>query len=281
MRKITPTIFGVDIQSHMVKGKAYVPRPNTTLNERFNISVPTPTLGLYPRLKYVCLGRGGHANVSGADGFPMTHLHQHEPVNAAAFIPMPWVLRLQTNDLPPERQVNYALRRAEVHGTQNYWAYYAKRYDFESPAVNLNRIITVGGVEQPVPYVPNSSNLNPVPPAIPADSSIPALPTGDAIDISSVTTIRMTQTDLNELLEVARIVHNDERYAVISEVLLCTGIDVPTTVPTAGGVPMNFTEAAYTQVFQFITQHELVEAGDEFKDINVDIGASESLLTTA
>lgn len=281
MRKVTPTLWGLQLQVHKLASKPFTPTANTTLNEKFQISVPAPAAGTYPKLGYLCIGKGAHANSAGADGFPLTYVHQHEPTDAAAYDPVPFVLRLQTNDLPAELRPNYALRRAEVHGGQNYFAYYAKRVNFAASSVDLNRITVIAGVESKVPYVPNSDNLNPTPPNIPADSSIPALPTGDSVEVSSVTVVRLTEFDVAELIEVARIKHNDERYAVISEILLCTGTDVVTTVPGPGGSPMSFTEAAFVQVAQFVTTHEPIEDADDFLELNVDIGSNEGLMTLA
>ena len=280
MRKVTPTIYSIYLLAHMLTGKKYVPQINTTLNEKLKISVPPPPAEVYPTLKYVVRGMGGHANASGPDGFPIPHIHSHEGVNSGLFYIAPWVARELTNDLPPEKRELYALRTVEVIEGRNIACYYARRQDFQSAPVEMNRITTVNGTDIPVPFVPDSTHLNPVPPTIPPAGSVPALSSGDTIEVSSVTPIVLTPFDIAELVEVARVFHNDERYAVLSEMALCSGIDVMTTVPGAGNAPMSFREAAYVQVMQHITQQQVISASDDSYQLNVDIGNGESLTTS-
>jgi hypothetical protein len=280
MRKVTPTIYSVYLLTHMLKGKRYTPQLSTTLNEKLNISVPTPPETAYPTLKYTVLGKGGHANSTGTDGFAIPHIHSHEPTTASLFYLMPWVARELTNDLPPEKRERYALRKVEIKDGRNYAMYYARRDDYETTPVDMNRITTVNGSDVSVPFVPDSANLNPTPPVIPPAGSIPALSSGDVVEVSSITPIVLTPFDIAELVNVARVLHNDERYAVISEIGICTGIDVMTTVPGAGNAPMSFKEAAYVQIMQHITQHQVISPSDDNYQLNVDIGNGEALTTS-
>ena len=83
-RYSTPTAWSLLIQQTGLTGKAYSPLENTTLNERFTITVPTPQAGTRPKLGYVALGKGGHMNGATSDGMPIPIVLKHEPTDAAA-----------------------------------------------------------------------------------------------------------------------------------------------------------------------------------------------------
>ena len=79
MQIITRTIHGGAIQTCAIQGIPYVALPNTTLNEKFNVS-PNVTLGTheYPKMQYWTIGAGGIELVAGVEnkGVPTIGLYR-------------------------------------------------------------------------------------------------------------------------------------------------------------------------------------------------------------
>src|SRR5690606_15519488 len=133
------------------------------------------------------------------------------------------ILRELDNDLSVTEREKYALRRMETHNGRNYWAYYLKRLNLNGVSQQLQHTTVQDGVATTVPYIPTSANLNPT---APANYSPDVVSTeGNFLSTSAIITINFTEGDIAELVEVARIMYDNEYMAVISEIGLCSGVD--------------------------------------------------------
>lgn len=280
MQIITRTIYGGAIQTCMFQGIPYSPLANTTLNERLTIQ-PNVKLSTneYPRMRYWAIGAGGMEITAGADSRPKITPLDFKPNWSAPFLPRPFVLRREDNDLTAERRVNYGLRRAEEHNGVRYFAYYLKRIDQSTTVANMMRNIIRNGVSTVVPLVPTNEDMNPTPTYINPAEAVPTLADGDELSVSSITEIPFTEWDVAEFVNAVTIIDGDEEQAVISEICLVAAVDRAISAPAAGGATFTFNEACVATVVQHISTYENFAFTNNETTFVIDAGVSESLLT--
>lgn len=279
MEQMTRTVYSAALQTALYMNLPVPIKPNSTLNERFSVQQgQLPTIDNPPRARYYSLGIGGHTFTVGADMIPKPEPIQHRATDAAAFKPLPFVLRLPTNDLSPTDRAKYALRRAEVWQGQTYFAYYLKRIDFTGVTVDMQyKTVDSQGNVTTTEFVPDSSNLNPTPPTL--SSTGVNLTTGDYVSADARIDLSLSAEDCQELLNVATIIYGDPRYAIVSEVLLCSGVDQAVQASTGvGNGTFSFMEAIASQVMTFVSSFIPVSFMNNGADINLDVGATEPLL---
>ena len=118
------TLYNVDLHLSMLLGRDYMTKPNTTLNEKFDVlaDVNVPE-GMYPKLQYYCIGIGGDQLSESVSGFPVS---EHSPMDAALFEQIPFVIRPIQQDLTPTERANYRFRVIETIKNETYVCYYLK-----------------------------------------------------------------------------------------------------------------------------------------------------------
>lgn len=279
MRKITRTVYGAALQTAINYDRPYTIVENSTLNQKFEIHAnQLPTESDHLATGYYCIGNGGHRAVTGADGITSIRHHQHQPTDAACFRHLPFVLRQVDNDLTIEQRANYALRRIETHNGQQYVAYYAKRLALDNMTVGMWRTSVSGGVENTIPFVPTASNLSPQPAQLLGDDESSVLTaSGDYVSGSGVVTINFTEQDAAELREVARVLYGDERYAVISELAVVSGIDRTLTGPGPGNSNVSYNEAIAAQITTHIAVYYQMDVSNDGFTYVADVGITEPL----
>jgi hypothetical protein len=276
MENITRTIYGSYLQTCMLLGLPFSMMESSTLNEKFGIqSGVAPTAGQYPKLKYYCIGNGGHELSIGAGGRTKTDPVQHKARDAALFSHLPFVLRELTDDLGPSQRAKYALRRVETHGGKQYAAYYARRIDYTGVNAEMQVVSVDAGVTTVTPFVATTSDLNPTPPDLSPEGV--NLLTGEYTAASAVNTLPFDADDMIELLNVATVLYDDEGYAIISEVGLVSGEDKMVTSPAAGSGTINFNEAICAQVNSHINVLFAAPYNGNGIEIKLDVGATEPL----
>lgn len=271
----TRTVYSADLQTNLLLELPHVIVPFTTLNERFDIQAGIPpTLGDYPHMGYMAIGNGGHRMVVGAGGLSKPEPIQHEATDAAPYSPIPFVLRLPAEDLTSAERINYALRKEVTFQGLTYIAYYLRRIDLSGVSTQMEYRTVQDGQTVVTPFVPNNSNLNPTPPDI-TNSGV-NVTTGDYVTASAKVTISLTAWEATELLNVAKVMYDDESYAIVSEIALVTGVDkvVPVSGPTGS---FNFNEVIAAQCASFIAAFYAIRFSQQGIDINLDVGASEPL----
>lgn len=276
MQSIVPTLWSSYLQTCAHLALPFKVTEHTTLNEKFDIQANAGVpAGKMPSLKILTIGNGGHRGVSGVNGFPLTVPIDHQADHAALYNHIPFVLRATNDDLGPTDRAKYALRKEITVDGTNYYAYYGKRLDFKDVVPSLKETVTDNGVSTSSVYTPTSANLNPTPPSISSTGVVTT--SGEYLSASAVFAIPFTANDVAELIKVAKILYNDENYAVVSEFGFCTAIDNTVSVPTSGG-QSNFLEAIACQIAFFVGAHyEMVFNTDGF-DFRIEAGAVEPLL---
>lgn len=274
MKNTTRTIYGSDIQNHQYIGKPYQPLENTTLNEKLNIQSGVGYAdNVYPRVAYVCIGRGGHKSTVGADGIAVFEPEQHFATDAAPYKIMPFLMREVGSDITSAERAKYALRRIETHNSVQYICYYLRRLVIDDVVVGRELRSTVNGVTTVTPFTPSASNLNPVPRVLSNEEA--NVLAGDSVVCTAKLPFVISGAERNELIHVAEIIYGDSKYALISEVGLCAGVDKTISI-TEGSTTFNFNEAIGVQITQFINVLYPVYAFDTI-DLTMDVGTNEPM----
>jgi len=275
--KTTRTLYGMYLQTCAHLGIPFELMKNTTLNELLDIQANrVPDANVYPTLGYLSLGNGGLAASLLSDGNLVMVPKVFQATNAAPYSPIPLILRALGDDLPPERREQYALRRIETRNNVPYIAYYLKRFDKKNLKAGMFLTTVVDGVKNTVPFVPDSSVLHPTPPVI----SNPGVITTDGtyVSASAPLNVVLDAIDTEELMNVFNILYQNPNAAIISELALCSGLDLTVSVNDVGGNQFNMTEAIAVQVNDLVNIGAPLQFNADGVKFSMDIGATEPLM---
>lgn len=280
MENITRTLYGSYLQSCTLLGLPFDVKPNTTLNQKFSVQASTlPSADQLPKVRYFGIGLGGHRFAVGANGVHKPQTVQHEATDAALYSHLPFVLRALDNDLTTAQAAKYAMRRLETHDGIQYAAYYLKRIDLTGVTPDMQVVSVVDGTSTVTPFVPSAANLNPTPPDL--DSSGVNVVTGEYAAAQAVVDISLDEDDVAELINVAKVLYNDEEMAMVSEVALVSGVDKVVTSPAAAGATINFNEVIAAQVVTHINTFFTFKSSSTGANLILDVGATEPLFRLA
>lgn len=279
MKSIVRTLWGVGLQDSKFLGVKHDILPFTTLNEKLGFEASaTLTDSEMPNVRWFAIGNGGHSVTIGANDIPITSPIEHKSTDAALYNHLPFVLRPVLNDLTAEQRKNYGGRTVvTLPDVGKCYAYWLKALDLSDTEVKYYKSTTVDGVTTTVPYVPDSSNLNPVKPTI--SSTTATTSSGTVVYASAGASIKFTAFDIAELLNAAKLLYGDESYAIISEIAICSGVQRKVSGFTAGNSPITYDELVGSQVMVFLSANHLAyEISEGFTKL-LDIGEAEALLT--
>jgi len=277
MKNVVPTIWGNRLQNIKQQGLKYSHLPFSTINERLDIRANENVLSTdMPVQKVLCIGNGGHGHRTGSDGFPLTRRIPHLPDHAALYNQIPFVLRSPDNDLTQAERRKYSLRKVvEIDGA-NWVAYYGRRLtiDVDQP-VAIKHTVVEDGIKTVSDYQTSNKNLYPEAPDLPNTGSVST--SGEYLSTSSTINLSFIEDDVNELINVARILYNDEDYAIISEFAICNAVDRTITINTPNG-NVNFEETVHCHVAFFaVAKYDLIFHRKGF-NYTIECGATEPLL---
>lgn len=273
-----PTIFGGYLQTcaHGKRPFDLQRYPYSTLNEKHEIlanAVLQPNQ--IPGLMAWCIGDGGH-RVRTVNQRPRISTIDHEPEHAALYNQVPFVLREVGDDLPADLRVLYALRKEVSIGGRNYIAYWAKRLIMTGVVPSIKTNIPNGdGTYRQVDYETSAANLNPIPPDIDLGNAVTT--SGEFRSSSMLIPVNFGPRDVQELLNVGRILYGSEDDALISEIAFVTGVDRQISIQTPTG-SVNFLEMIAAQIDTFVgAYYQLVFENQGF-DFTLETGVSDPLL---
>jgi len=276
MNVLTTTLWSTFLQTCAHLKTPFKIFDHTTLNEKQQINASAQLLaGEMPSLKYYAIGNGGHRYVAGKNGFPLISPIQHLADHAALYNQLPFVLRAMDNDLSADERNAYAMRSIFPWEGRNYYAYWLKRLDLSGVVPGLKSTIVEDGVSNTTEYIPTTACLNPVAPDISNTTAVTT--SGEYLSSSAILSIPFTERDVTELLNVAKILYNDEQYAVISEFAFVTGVDRVLSIPITGG-SINYLEAIAAQVATFVSAYYQMVFNTKGFDFRMEVGAVEPLL---
>lgn len=279
MKAITGIIYAGGIQTAQFFKLDYVPLPNTTLNERFGISAGVSLNSKeYPYANFWCVGVGGHRLTAAANGMPKISPIKHNPSDSGLYQPMPFVLRLESNDLSSSERNKYYLRRKEVRNGQNYYAYYGQKLDVSATTIEYFKVTVQNGVTTTLPFIPTADDLEPTAPIITSDQLTPTLADGNYVMVRATTDIIFTEQDVAEYQNAVNIILGDPELAVISEIGIYAAVIRQVSVPGDGGT-ITFNESCVSTLTQIVSTYENLNFADGAFTIKVDAGITRALLT--
>ena len=275
MQNFQRTIYATYNQSCMALGKPINYFPYTTLNEKFNVALnKTPPVNQYPVIKYAVIGNGGH-RISGTGNNIIPTPAQHSSTDAALFNHLPFVLRTPDNDLTIDQVANYRLRANVTFNNTPYIAYYAKLLDLSNttPTI-LSRTLENGNMIS-TPFSAGVNQLTPTP--IDLNVNVPNIVNNSLVSSTSIVDLKLTADDVNEFINACSIIYGDVAYSIISEIGICSGIDI-TQEGTLSGNPVSYTEAVGVQINTFNEAFFPMLYMNDGLSMSYDVGATEPLL---
>lgn len=276
MQKITRTVLGALLQTNHYLNLPTIIKPNTTLNQKYDIqNNVTLAENDIPAANYYAIGNGGHTYAVGADGAKLPEPVLHKPRSAALYNHIPFVLRAPNNDLSPTQRNNYRLRKNVIYDGNPYIAYYLRKIDKTNVESSIQLREVVDGVVTTTPFEHTLGDLSPTPPELNNEGNNTT--TGNYISATVRITFNMTDFDIQELLNVANTIYNDDRYAIISEVAICSGVD-KTVTGTFNSVNSSYTEAIGVQCMSFLNTLFVAKFMNNSFSAQLDVGSVEPLL---
>ena len=274
MKTTTRTVLGSALQAAKFLGLPHVIVPKTTLNEKWNIAANmTLAEGETPAVRFYGIGNGGHRLVVGANDIAYTDPIDHDASHFALYKHLPFVVRPVNNDLTLEQRKNYGMRTQMAIGGAQYYVYWLKRIPVDASVVRMEK--TVDGIT--VPFIPDSSNLNPTAPSI---GNTGTTQTSNAfLSASSAVVIEFTAFDVAELINACQVLFDNEQLAIISEMSLVSGVDRVIPIKTTNGAGAQFNEVIAAQTVSMIScYHNITENSEGFIK-ELDLGEAEPLIT--
>jgi len=270
------TIYGAYLQDCLFTRRPWTMKKNTTLNEKLDINkdVP-PDNNAYPFLGYWCIGDKGGALTTGNGGRVQLTPLPHRGSDAAPFSIIPFVLRPVANDLDVNTQKLYALRKLIAVNGNNYFAYYLRRIDYSNINPEMLYTNVVNGVASTSAFVPDTSNLNPEPPALNPDGSVST--TGDYLSVSEPVALVLQPSDIAELMNVAQVLYGSSDASLITEIAMCTGMDKVMSSPDGANGSISFNEAVGVQVAGYASAGYMIPYLQEGITVNMNVGTAEPL----
>lgn len=301
---VTPTLYAQGLAAVRKVGAQWTVDPFTTVNEQLNNAAsvpfqPTPnTLGMETYtpyapatdtsgmlMRYLMLGNRGHKTWYGEDiddGVPSAV--EHATSDSGLYRPIPWVVRPVTSDLTPSQRSKYRLRKVLKINNVLYAAYYARIMDLTdtTPVQQMYHLVNNAIVDQTT-FTANADNNN------------PRHPVGDLtndnthIAITIPYSLNFTQADISNIIDACTLLFGDARYAFISEIAMCHGVDkqVLTRYPTSGvqnpvAVAANtYFEVCACQVDSHVTMTQSLSQNQVGFGINLQVGGGRPLYPTS
>lgn len=276
MEQFRRTFAGAFLQTHQVMGLPITVPQHTTINEKLSIFADLQ-LGVneVPKMRYLTIGNRGHKLTTGTDGFPLLDNEQHKATDAGLFNFFPFVLRPADADLSGTERAKYGLRRVENIGGVDYVAYYAMRLDMTNVVPKGVMKTIVNDVTTSVDYIPQSSDLSPVPVDIANGGAVTLQ--GKYICVVAELTVVLTPEEVQEILDAALIKHNNVKYAMISELGLTSGVDRSVNTTDHLGGTLTYNEIVAAQIFTHVATIVPMQAQTQGFSLTLDVGATEPL----
>ncbi len=276
MELIIRTAMAGHLQTAKLLNRPFTVLENSTLNKKFNLfPAELPSTNEYPSLKYIAIGNKGVDYEIGTNNYILTKPIPHLPRHASLYNFIPFVARPLSNDLSSTERALYRMRVITNIAGTDYAMYYLKVLPLDAviPSVELRTVSN--GVITSATFTPDLSDLNPVAPVI--SNTDLNNPNGDYLVSTAKINFALGATDIQEIMDACNLIYGDPRYAVISEIALCTGVD-KIQQGVFGSTTAPYTESIATQIAAFIHQYHALTSNTTGVQISFDLGNSEPLL---
>ena len=273
---VTRTVYGASAQTSLLLGLPFSFLEYSTLNQHLGIQKDTlPSLNDKPNLGYYVWGNRGHSMIIGTDGIPLNEVVQHRATDAGLYGQLPFVLREVNQDLTAAERAKYVLRRQEEHNNAPYYAYYGRRLDKSNMSVGNYFTQVQDGIGVVTNFVPTQANLTPSPQQL--SNTATNLINADYVSARARMTLAMSESDVAEMLNVAKVIYDDERYAIVSEIGLVIGVDKAINAPSYGGGSFRFMEVIGAQIAAHVAVYNPLLQTNTGVQIEMDVGVNEPL----
>jgi hypothetical protein len=285
MDSITRTANGSLLQTCQYLAQDFKPPVNSTLNEKFGLNTyPTPLDRNFYKSKvgYLCIGNGGHtiamSQVVDGTGATVTiavpKAYKHRGSDAALYRHMPFKAVKLADDAAFVK-TNYRLRYVDQGSGIVY--YFAKVIDIATiSAPAITKRTKSNGVITTVPFVYSSSDLSP-------DNTTPpggaATGSNEFLAASSTVQLKLTPSEITDIVDACNSYYGSSDAAVISEVALCAGWDFDNTVTSPSTYV--YTEVGECVVTSFLPYFNALQFSTNGIDLTLDIGAAEPMVPTS
>ncbi len=245
--------------------------------------------------QYLAIGNLGHLNFAGADPTQpsWTGPKPHAARSSGLFGQIPFVLRAfsTTNpnwDIPasgaPVSRINYRHRTWLMIGGKLYAAYFLRLLTPNGnppPVVSMEYNQVTNGLTTTTAFSPTANDL--FTPLVPGTPGAPIATTGDFLSASASIQVQLSQSEINELINVSTILYNNPNQSIVSEVAICQGLDKNATFSpdgatsaTAANAPV-MAEACGVQVSTYVSAYYPIPYTSNGLTIDMDMGAEEPL----
>jgi hypothetical protein len=273
----TPTIYGATLDAALRLRLPLNIKEKSTINEALGIraaqSVGVLSANNLPSIKLFCVGSGGVTSSTRNDGTIKNACLPHFPEDAGFYGQKPLILRDLNNDLTLAQQQNYRLKKVITVNGVNKIAYYGKVIDFSNTTVAMSRVIAN---TSPSEFIPNDSNL--LPPVRTLTTGQVVTTTSDYLLGAGIISFGFTPWESEEYLNVWNTIYGDSSIAYISEIGICSGVDL-TVTGNFNGTSTTYTETQSVQVTSFIGDLINIKTPNDQFTKSYAIGADSPLMT--
>ena len=270
------TIYAAHLSTCKLLNRPFSVLPNSTLNQKFNLfKDEVPALNEYPVLGYIGIGNKGCSYEVTQNNFVLTTPVPHLPRDASLYNFIPFLVRDINNDISSTERLKYRMRVLITINNTTYAAYYLRALSINDviPTVEIRNVLNENITTNS--FTPSQSDLAPTPPNISNTDLNTA--NGDYLVSTAKVDFTLNQNDIQEIIDACNLIYGDPRYAIINEIVLCTGID-KILQGTFGSTVGNYTETIATQAATFVAQTHTLTANTSEVKIQFDIGSVEPLL---
>lgn len=275
MEKTVRSIIGDKLQTAQKVNRPYTYSPNSVMNDILGV-LPNEYPAGTPWTQYATIGIGGMAtkwydNNTRSEQYPLPH----DPSHTGLYLQVPWVARPIQEDLTADERRKFRLRTIQdVRGTMMA-LYWGRVLDLTNTQVRIEYRQIQNGQINSEPWEPSQANQFPKPPVL-GQGQI--LVTGDDYLASTAkTTLKLSSWDMSELVNVGVALYQSEDAILLTEIGLCSGIDVQHR-GNFNGQMLQYTEAAGVQITDFVSVFLPSNFNRAGATVNLDIGSVEPLL---
>lgn len=275
---VTRTIYSAHLSTCKLLNKPFTILPNSTLNQKYSLyQDEVPNSNEYPKLGYIGIGNKGSSYEVTSTGYVLTTPIPHSPRHASLYNQIPFLIRPIDDDISSTERAKYRLRVPISLNNNTYIAYYLRTLDLTSvtPVVQIRNVNN--GVITTNTFTPTTGDLAPVAPNL--NNINLNDPSGDYLVSTVLVNFTLSATDITNIREACQLLYGDQRYAVINEIALVTGVDKILSGIAGSNGSINYTETIAAQVASFISSemYILTENNQELS-IQLDLGSVEPLL---
>jgi len=271
------TIIGAHLQTTKMLGLHVDIKQNTTLNEKLSIHQDRLlNLSDIPNIKYLVIGNGGHTPLTDASGVVRNESIPHTPADVSLYNQIPFVLRSVNNDLSDIERNKYRLRKKLSIGGVNYIGYYMKVLTNDALRPTIEHRTIAKGVITTTLQDFTSADLNPTVPTINTNTNVVA--DGTYLVVSAKMSFHMDLTDIQDLISAVTILTGDSSGAIISEIGICSGVDILISDIDITSNRFEYSESLATQINSFIGTYIDVNTANSDISLTMDMGSNEPMM---